>query len=71
MKDSKKLKIQRLLATGKPITPQIAVIRFNCYSLSQRIGNLISEGWPIQSEWVRTKTASYKKYWIDVERVSI
>lgn len=69
MNDSKKLKIQRLLATGTAITPQSAVRRFNCYSLSQRIGDLIEDGWPIQSDWIRRNGARYKKYWIDVESV--
>lgn len=71
MNDSKKLKIQRFLATGAALTPLSALRKYGCLSLSQRIGQLKREGWPIQSKMIRANGAKYKKYWIDVERVSL
>lgn len=66
--DTKKLKIQRHLATGASITPMLAARRFHCYSLSQRIGDLTRDGWPIQSEWVKANGSRFKKYRIETRK---
>ena len=64
-----RLQIQRHLAKGKGLTPLSALRRFGCLSLSQRIGELKREGWPISSKMIRRNGASFKKYWIDMEHV--
>jgi hypothetical protein len=48
--------ILRHLAKGARLTPLGALTQFNCLSLSQRIGELKREGWPIVSEMVATHT---------------
>ena len=61
---SQKLEIVRFLAQGKPLTPLVALKRFRTFSLSQRIGELKREGWPIQSRLVRvgknTRVSEYR-----------
>lgn len=71
MNDSKKLRIQRFLATGAAITPLSALRRFGCLSLSQRVGQLKREGWPIQSKTIKVNGSRVSKYWIDVEQVRL
>lgn len=66
--DSKTLRLQRFLATpGNVVTPMLAARKFNLYSLSQRMGEL-SDKFPVRSEWVKTKTSRYKKYWFNTRR---
>jgi hypothetical protein len=50
---SQKISILRYLAKGNTLTPLKALRLFGTLSLSQRIGSLKREGWPIQSELVR------------------
>jgi hypothetical protein len=50
---SQRLDILRYLAKGGSLTPLKALRLFGTLSLSQRIGSLKREGWPIQSELVR------------------
>lgn len=62
---SQKLCIQRHLAQGKSITPLLALRKFGCLSLSQRIGELKREKWPIKSEMVRIGSKRVARYSID------
>lgn len=52
---SKKEKILRYLESGGTLTVAKALALFGCYALSQRIGNLIREGYPIVKETVISK----------------
>jgi hypothetical protein len=52
MSDPVRLQILRHLAKGQSLTPLEALNLFGCLSLSQRIGELKREGWPIESELV-------------------
>jgi hypothetical protein len=47
------------LKSGRRLTVLKALNLFNCMSLSQRIGNLKSEGYPVKGEMIRTKTGKY------------
>jgi hypothetical protein len=49
---SQRLEILRALAKGERLTPLRALEQFGCLSLSQRVGELKREGWPIVSEMV-------------------
>ena len=40
------------LQAGARLTPLSALQEFNCLSLSQRIGELKKQGWPIVSEMI-------------------
>jgi hypothetical protein len=51
---SQRLEILRALAKGERLTPLRALEQFGCLSLSQRVGELKREGWPIVSEMVDT-----------------
>ncbi len=53
------------LRRGERLTVLVALQQYQCYALSQRIGELKVLGWPIRSEMV--SVASGKKvaeYWI-------
>ena len=40
------------LKAGEKLTPLVALEKFRCLSLSQRVGELKRAGWPIHSEMV-------------------
>lgn len=52
--DEKTLSYRLLMAlkSGERLTPLLALEKFNCLSLSQRLGELKRMGWPIQSRLV-------------------
>lgn len=57
-----RIQILRHLAKGHRLTPLQALSKFGCLSLSQRIGELKREMWPIKSEMVNVngkRVASY------------
>lgn len=67
--DSQRLQIQRFLATGAAITPRLALRKFGCMSLSQRLGELRRQmKWPIDSMFVKRGRSRFKKYWIDTSK---
>lgn len=49
-------KILRHLKAGGTLTPLDALNLFQCFSLSQRIGELKRGGWPIHAEMVRVNS---------------
>lgn len=56
MKDPQKLVILRYLAQGNTLTVAEALTKFGCYALSQRVGDIRREGWPVVSEMVEVKS---------------
>ena len=67
--DSKTLRIQRYLAKpGTYLTPRLAASKFDCYSLSQRMGDLERKGFNVERAWVKTPTARFRKYWFNKKR---
>lgn len=52
--DSNTVAYQILMALkqGEKLTPLVALDKFRCLSLSQRVGDLKKMGWPILSEMV-------------------
>jgi len=52
-------KLLRALQAGQRLTPISALERFQCFSLSQRMGELKRMGWPVTVTMVRV--ASGKK----------
>ena len=48
---TQKTRILEYLKTGKGITPLIAMDRFNCYRLSQRIIEIERDGYTIEHKW--------------------
>lgn len=64
-KTHKKLLLDHLM-TGATITPLEALQRFNCMSCSQRLGDLIRAGIPVQSRFITTPTGKrIKQYWLE------
>ena len=67
-------RILAALKNGAKLTPLTAVERFECLALSQRIGELKRQGYPIQMKMVSTKTGkrvaqySLPSWYIDRER---
>jgi hypothetical protein len=59
---SQKLEIVRHLAKGHRLTPLQALGRFGTLSLSQRIGELRREGWPIRSRLVEVGEKRVAEY---------
>ena len=59
---SQRLQVLRHLAKGKSITPLQAFLRFNCLTLSQRIGELKREGWRIHSKLVNVDGKHVARY---------
>ena len=45
-----------ILGRGETLTVLTALRRIGCYALSQRVGELIREGRPIQSRWHKFTT---------------
>lgn len=59
------------LQSGEKLTPIVALDKYRCFSLSQRMGELRRGGWPIRSQMV--KVNSGKKiacYWMGEESVA-
>lgn len=56
-------RLLRALQAGERLTPISALERFQCFSLSQRMGELRRMGWPITAQMVRVpsgkKVAEY------------
>ena len=56
-------KLLRALQSGERLTPISALERFQCFSLSQRMGELRRMGWPITATMIRVpsgkKVAEY------------
>jgi uncharacterized small protein (DUF1192 family) len=49
-------KILEYLLTGKKLTVLTAITELGVYALSQRIGELKSEGYPIKTEMIKTES---------------
>lgn len=52
------------LKKGHRLTPLNAVRLCGLMSLSQRIGDLIELGWPINKSWRKTKDAMVREYYL-------
>ena len=63
MAKTKKDDIRDALLRGEVLSPLIALNKYRCLSLSQRVGELKREGITVNSE--RVKGAAYHIYWID------
>lgn len=55
------------LLAGNRITVGQALVKFGCYALSQRLGDLRrNHGIPVQSRFITTNTGKrIKEYWLD------
>lgn len=62
--DTQRIRILRVLAKGKTLTPLSALRLCQTLSLSQRIGELRRERWPIKSEFVKVGNSRVKRYWL-------
>lgn len=61
--------ILRYMAQGHSITPLEALEKFQCFALSQRIGELKRQRWPIADEFVTLKSGKrVKQYWLPEAR---
>ena len=65
-----KAEILKVLMAGQSLTRKDAVQLFNCYCLSQRVGELIRMGYPIQKHKPNTRTG-YSVYWIEPSDIAI
>jgi hypothetical protein len=60
--DSQRLQIQRHLAKGRSITPLVAFTKFNCLTLSQRIGEIKRAGFHVEREMVTVGDKRVARY---------
>lgn len=60
--NSQRLQIQRYLAQGHSITPLVAVTKFNCLALSQRMGEIRRSGFPVKTEMVKVGDKRVARY---------
>jgi hypothetical protein len=67
---SQKTKILEHLRAGHPLTPLQALNRFGCLTASQRVGELIREGWPIKSTLVKVRAGVTWKWVAEYRLVS-
>ena len=63
MAQSKKDALRAALLRGEVLTPLVALNKYRCFSLSQRIGNFRREGMAIKDAFVEGQP--YKKYWME------
>lgn len=69
---SQKEQILEYLKTGKAINgPLHAVELFGCFAVSQRVGELRREGFPIESRLVTAGGSGKKvsRYWMKIDKV--
>lgn len=59
---SQKLEIQRHLSKGHKLTPLQALHKFGVMALSQRVGELKREGWPVATELVQVGSKRVAEY---------
>lgn len=59
---SQRLEIQRHLAKGHSITPMQAYNRFGCLALSQRIGEIKRDGFPVDAHMIRVGDKRVAQY---------
>ncbi len=63
---SQKQAILAELQAGRRLTPLTALIRVHTLALSQRIGELRREGWPVQSRMIELEHGKrVAEYWIE------
>ena len=68
---SQKAQILAYMMTGAALTPLDALDRFDCLALSQRCGDLRRDGYPIQSQFIKTATGKrVKQYWLSREYIA-
>ena len=57
------------LESGDVLTPLIALEKFGCMALSQRCGELIRQGHPIERVWTKLKNGkTVKSYFLNPKR---
>lgn len=62
---TQKSQILAYLKSGRSLTPLIALKKFGCLSLSQRIGELRRDGWMIRGSLTRvSKGKRVGMYWL-------
>jgi hypothetical protein len=59
------IQLLRYMAKGHKLTALKALRLFNCLSLSQRIGELKRELWPIKSQLVKRNGKHISEYWYE------
>jgi hypothetical protein len=58
-------KLLRAMQSGERLTPISALEGYQCFSLSQRIGELKRMGWPIQSRMIEVPSGKrVAEYWL-------
>lgn len=60
---SKKAQLKAAFLRGEVLTPLIALNKYRCLSLSQRVGDFKRCGLPIKDAFVEGQP--FKKYWLD------
>lgn len=54
------------LRRGERLTVMLALQKYACYALSQRIGELKVLGWPIQSRMIEVESGKHvAEYWLE------
>ena len=69
---SQKSAILAALREGQRLTPLNALIRFHTLALSQRIGEIKRQGWPVQSRMIELEGGKrVAEYWLDPHKEPI
>ena len=55
-------RIAEYLDKGHSLTHRQAVLEMDICALSQRIGNLVRDGYPIERKWVTKNGKTYRSY---------
>lgn len=63
MAQTKKSALRAAFLRGEVLTPLVALNKYRCMSLSQRVGNFRKEGLHIKDAFVEGQP--YKKYWME------
>ncbi len=63
---TKKDQLRAAFLRGEVLTPLIALNKYRCLSLSQRVGDFKRDGLPIKDDFVEGQP--YKKYWLEPQQ---
>ena len=54
------------LRRSERLTVMVALQKYQCYALSQRMGDLRKLGWPIESQMIEVQSGKHvAEYWMD------
>jgi hypothetical protein len=56
----------RAFKRGERLTVAVALERYGCFAISQRVGELRRQGWPVRSQTIKLPSGKHvSEYWMD------